>query len=148
PRLTRRQARPRQLRRQTRRPRCTGQVKEAMAKTIGVASPKDPIRKGAQSMRREADGFVPICEGDSLLGVNTDRHFVVRSLADGREDILNEPAEHCMTRNPATIEANASLEDAAELMNRMEVRRLPVVEGGRLVGILSHGNLVQATRSD
>ena len=124
------------------------QVKEAMAKTIGIASPRDPMRKVAQLMKREDSGFIPICEGDTLQGVITDRDIVVRCMADGHEDILNEPAEHCMTRNPATIESSASLDDAAQLMERLEVRRLPVVEGGRLVGVLSHGNLVQATRSE
>jgi CBS domain-containing protein len=124
------------------------QVKEAMAKTIGIASPSDPMSKIAQLMKREDAGFIPIVEGNSLMGVITDRDIVLRCLADGHADILNEPAEHCMTRNPATVEASASLDDAAQLMERMEVRRLPVVEGGRLVGILSHGNLVQAEHSD
>jgi CBS domain-containing protein len=124
------------------------QVREAMARTIGVASPRDPMKKIAQLMKREDAGFIPICEGNSVLGVITDRDIVVRCMADGHEDILNEPAEHCMTRNPATIESTASLEDAAELMERLEVRRLPVVDDGRLVGILSHGNLVQATHSE
>jgi CBS domain-containing protein len=106
------------------------------------------MKKIAQLMKREDAGFIPICEGNSVLGVITDRDIVVRCMADGHEDILNEPAEHCMTRNPATIESTASLEDAAELMERLEVRRLPVVDDGRLVGILSHGNLVQATHSE
>jgi CBS domain-containing protein len=124
------------------------QVKEAMAKTIGIASPGDSIRKVAQIMKAEDAGFVPICQDGALRGVVTDRDIVLRVIADGREGMLDEPAERIMTRDPATIEASASLDDAAGVMERMEVRRLPVVENGRLVGILSHGNLVQAAHSE
>ena len=123
------------------------QVRDAMAKTIGVASPGDSIRRVAQLMKREDAGFIPVCEGNALMGVITDRDIVLRGIADGAGG-LDEPAERIMTRDPATIEAGASLDDAASLMEQREIRRLPVVDGGRLVGILSHGNIVQATRSD
>jgi CBS domain-containing protein len=124
------------------------QVKEAMAKTIGIASPTDSIQKVAQIMKAEDAGFVPICEDGALKGVVTDRDIVLRCVAEGRQDMFNQPAERIMTKNPTTIEAGASLEDAAKLMERVEVRRLPVVDNGRLVGILSHGNLVQAAHSE
>jgi CBS domain-containing protein len=98
-------------------------------------------------MKREDAGFIPVCEGNALMGVITDRDIVLRGIADGAGG-LDEPAERIMTRDPATIEAGASLDDAASLMEQREIRRLPVVDGGRLVGILSHGNIVQATRSE
>jgi CBS domain-containing protein len=89
-----------------------------------------------------------VCEGDSVLGVITDRDIVIRCLAEGHNGILDEPVEHCMTRGAATVQADADLEEAARIMDQREVRRLPVVQNGRLVGIISHGNLVQATRSE
>jgi CBS domain-containing protein len=100
----------------------------------------------AEIMKREDAGFVPICEGNRLMGVVTDRDIVLRCVANGSQ--IEGAAEEIMTRDPATIEASASLEDAGRMMERLEVRRLPVVDNGQLVGVLSHGNLVQATRSE
>jgi CBS domain-containing protein len=124
------------------------QVQNAMSRAVRVASPQDPIRRVAQLMKEEDAGFIPICEDDTLLGVITDRDIVIRCIADGHQDLLNEPVDHCMTRAPIRIDATASLEDAAVLMDAHEVRRLAVVQDGRLVGVLSHGNLIQATGSD
>jgi CBS domain-containing protein len=124
------------------------QVKDAMAKTIGIASPSDSIRRVAQLMKTEDAGFIPICEGDTLRGVITDRDIVLRCVADGSSSTLDEPAERIMTKDPATIEASASIDEAASLMERHEIRRLPVLESGHLVGVLSHGNVVQATGSE
>jgi CBS domain-containing protein len=120
-------------------------VRDAMAKTIQTATPQDNVAKVAKLMKQEDAGFIPITEGDRLAGVVTDRDLVVRCLAEGHRDILEETVEHVMTRDPMTISADDDIEKAAELMGRAEVRRLPVVEGDRLVGVLSHGNLVQAT---
>jgi CBS domain-containing protein len=124
------------------------QVHDAMARTISIGSPQDSIQRIAQLMKREEAGFIPISENERLVGVVTDRDIVIRGLAEGNGNVLETPAERIMSRNPATIEANASLEGAARLMGQLEVRRLPVVDNGRLVGVLSHGNLVQATRSN
>lgn len=124
------------------------QVREAMAHTISTASPRDDLRTIAQLMRREDAGFIPIVEGDALVGVVTDRDIVIRCLAEGHDDILSVDAAHCMTTDIAAVSPEDDLEAAADLMDRNEVRRLPVVENGALVGILSHGNLVQATHSN
>src|SRR5688572_1975046 len=120
-------------------------VREAMADTISTATSSDSIQRVAQLMKQEDAGFIPITDGNAhVVGVITDRDIVIRCLADGHRDVLNERAEQCMSRNVRSIDADADLEDAANLMSESEVRRLPVIKDGRLVGILSHGNLVQA----
>jgi CBS domain-containing protein len=53
-----------------------------------------------------------------------------------------------MSTEVLTVDGDAELDEAARLMEQHEVRRLPVVKEGRLIGVLSHGNLVQATRSE
>jgi CBS domain-containing protein len=124
-------------------------VRDAMAKTVNTATPTDTIGTVAKKMKQEDAGFIPITEdGERLAGVITDRDIVIRCLAEGHSDVLQEQVEHVMTRDPMTISADEDLEKAAELMGRAEVRRLPVVEGDRLVGVLSHGNLVQATGAE
>jgi CBS domain-containing protein len=97
-------------------------------------------------MKAEGAGFIPVVDGDGPIGVITDRDIVVRGLAEFGASCLGQPVERVMSTDVTTIGADADLEEAAELMNQQEIRRLPVMDGGRLVGILSHGNLVQATK--
>lgn len=122
-------------------------VRDAMAQTISTAKPDETLQRVAQLMREEDAGFIPVVDGNRLLGVVTDRDIVIRCLADGH-DLRNERADHCMTPSPVTVSSAADLAEAARLMDENEVRRLPVVDGDQLVGILSHGNLVQAMSSD
>jgi CBS domain-containing protein len=110
--------------------------------------PDDKIGEVARAMKEEGTGFLPVCESDSVVGVITDRDIVVRCLAGGHADALEEPASHCMSTEVLTVDGDAELDEAARLMEQHEVRRLPVVKEGRLIGVLSHGNLVQATRSE
>jgi CBS domain-containing protein len=119
-----------------------------MASTISTAAPGDSMRRIAELMKREDAGFIPICDGESVVGVITDRDIVLRCLAEGHRDNLEEPAEHCMTTDVVAIDEDADLEEASALMDQHEIRRLPVIKDGRIVGVLSHGNLVQATRSE
>ncbi len=100
------------------------QVRDAMAKTISTAHPAATIREVAEIIKREDCGFVPILRDDRLVGVVTDREI--------------------MTATPCTVQADASLEDAAHVMAIHQVRRLPVLDGTSSVGILSYGNLEQA----
>jgi len=120
-------------------------VQDAMAKTVSSASKTDTIEKIAKLMKKEDTGFIPITEGESLVGVITDRDIVIKCVAEGHS-LAGETAEHIMSRNPRTISPQDDLEKAAQAMEDQEIRRLPVVEGGRLVGVLSHGNLVQALK--
>ncbi|TMD13193.1 MAG: CBS domain-containing protein [Chloroflexi bacterium] len=120
-------------------------VRDAMAKTITKAKTNDTLRDVARKMKQENSGFIPVVEGDEkLVGVITDRDIVIRCLAEGH-DLASETVEHVMSVEVQTISPEDDLEKAARKMDQAEVRRLPVVEGGRLVGVLSHGNLVQAT---
>ena len=119
------------------------QVREAMAKTITTVDAEDPITKAAEIMKQQDTGFIPVTHNGSIEGVITDRDIVVRCLADGHD--IHEHVENCMSRDIKAVDANSSLEQAARIMSEQQVRRLAVVENDRLVGVLSHGNLVQAT---
>ena len=123
-------------------------VRDAMAKTISSARPDSTVQEVAEIMRKEDSGFVPVVEGERLVGVVTDRDIVVRCLAESHRNCLEEAIDHIMSRDVRTIEADRDLADAAEMMKRDEVRRLAVTEDDRLVGVLSHGNLVQAMEGE
>lgn len=122
-------------------------VRDAMATTVRTAGPTDTIRHVAVLMRKSNAGCVPIVHDGHLVGLVTDRDIVVRCIADGFEYVAAEPVREIMTSDLATVAPEAELEDAAHVMATRHVRRLPVVEGQRLVGLLSFGDLVQATEA-
>jgi CBS domain-containing protein len=122
-------------------------VREAMAKTVSSARKSDKVIDVARKMKQEDAGFMPVVEDrGTVIGVITDRDIVLRCVAEGH-DPRSESAEHLMSREVTIITPEDDIEEAASKMEREEIRRLPVTEKGRLVGVLSHGNLVQATKN-
>lgn len=120
-------------------------VRDAMAKTVSTARKDEHIVDVAKKMKQEDAGFIPIVEnGGKLIGVVTDRDIVTRCIASGHNP-ESDIVEHCMTQQTVTISPEDEIDRAARTMEQQEIRRLAVTENGRLVGVLSHGNLVQAT---
>lgn len=105
----------------------------------------DSILRAAQLMEELNVGSLPICEGDRLIGIVTDRDITVRAVAhqlppeDTRvSDAMSEGVQWCY--------ADESVEDAREMMETMQVRRIPVVDREQhLVGIVSLGDLAVKT---
>ena len=123
-------------------------VREAMAKTISTATRDDTVATVAGLMKKEDCGFIPIVDDGRPIGVVTDRDIVLRCLAIGHDDCLHDKAGEVMTSPVWSISADADIEEAAHEMAVHEVRRLPATEDGRLIGILSFGNLEQALRGE
>ncbi len=118
-----------------------------MAKTVTSAKKSDKVIDVAKKMKQQDAGFMPVLEnGGTVIGVITDRDIVIRCIAEGH-DPRGETAEHLMSRQVTIIAPDDDIEDAGRAMEREAIRRLPVAENGRLVGVLSHGNLVQATKN-
>ena len=116
-----------------------------MAKTVSSARKNERIVDVAKKMKQEDAGFIPIVEdGGKLIGVVTDRDIVIRCIASGHNP-ESDTVEHCMTQQTITISPEDDIDQAARKMESEEIRRLAVTENGRLVGVLSHGNVVQAT---
>jgi CBS domain-containing protein len=113
-------------------------VRDIMARNPVVLTPDTSIQQAAQQMRDDDIGNVIVAQGDKLQGIVTDRDIVVRAVADGRIDTkLGEIA----TGNVTTIEPDRPADDAARIMRDQNVRRLPVVENGTPIGIVSIGDL-------
>ena len=122
-------------------------VRDAMAKTVTSAKKSDKVIDVAKKMKQQDAGFMPVLEnGGTVIGVITDRDIVIRCIAEGH-DPRGETAEHLMSRQVTIIAPDDDIEEAGRAMQREAIRRLPVAENGRLVGVLSHGNLVQATKN-
>jgi CBS domain-containing protein len=110
-----------------------------------AVSPTTPVRDVARMMAEEDVGPLPVVDGDRLIGIVTDRDLVVRVLAEDRDPasmIVIEVA----TPDPVTVEVDEDLARAVELMALHQVRRLPVVENGRLIGILAQADVAKEVR--
>lgn len=116
------------------------QVRDIMTTTVESVSPDTDLVMIARRMKELNVGAVPVVEGDQLIGIITDRDIVVRVVAEGQNP-QDVQARNYLTPDPTTISPDADVKEASELMAREQIRRLPVVEGGRLVGFVSIGDL-------
>ena len=91
-------------------------------------------------MRDQAIGDVIVLKDGAICGIVTDRDITVRAVAEGR-DPKSTPVGDICTEGLATVTPDASVAEAVELMRSKAVRRLPVVEGGKPIGIVSIGDL-------
>jgi CBS domain-containing protein len=114
-------------------------IRDIMTQNPRTVSPQDSIQAAARIMRDEDTGVVPIVDNGRPIGVVTDRDIVVRAVADGPQ--LDRPVRDIASRGLVSVSPDMSTREAAELMAEHQVRRLPVVEGDRLVGIVSLGDL-------
>jgi CBS domain-containing protein len=115
------------------------QVKELMAEPVTVSG--DATLTEAARLMRDADiGDVIVADGGRPVGVVTDRDIVVRGIAEEHAPGDTTVADVC-TRDLVTVSPDDTIEQAAQLMREVAVRRLAVVEGDRLVGVISLGDL-------
>ena len=122
-------------------------VRHAMTEAPQTARPDMNAADAAGLMRQLDVGVIPVVEGEELLGLVTDRDLVVRVMAM-RRDPLEVRLDEILTRSPETISPDQKLSEARELMGTHQVRRLPVMKGDKLVGILSAGDVALADASE
>ena len=115
-------------------------VREIMTGSPTSVSPELDIVTVARAMRDEDIGAVLVSDGDDLMGLVTDRDLVIRGLAAGG-DPTQVKIGGIASRPTATIGPDDSLDKAAQIMRERAVRRLPVLEDGRAVGIVTLGDL-------
>ena len=114
-------------------------VRELMTTNVSTAAPNTPIDQVAKQMRDLDVGCIPVCDQDkNALGIITDRDIVIRSVSEGN---MNANAGEVMTSDPVYATPEMHAHEAAEIMAKHKIRRLPVVENGRIVGILAIGDL-------
>lgn len=117
-------------------------VKEAMTGNPVAVTLLDNIYEVAVIMRDNDTGFVPVVDNtdsNTLIGVITDRDLVLRGYAGKHPG--SSPVEKVMSTNIRTASGDTSVDEAARLMAVEQIRRLPVVEDGKLIGIVSIGDL-------
>jgi CBS domain-containing protein len=115
-------------------------VREIMTTDVRCAAPETTLDDVARMMREEDTGAIPVLDGDDLVGIVTDRDIVVRCIAEG-DDPREITAQEVISGSPQTITPERNVEEASRIMAEAQVRRLPVCENGRLVGIISIGDI-------
>ena len=115
-------------------------VKDIMSTDIACIGLEDSIQKAAQLMKRYDVGSIPVCENKEVIGIVTDRDIALRSVADG-EDTSSQTVADIMTANPVVREPNMNVHEAAKIMSQQQIRRLPIVDHGNLVGFVALGDI-------
>lgn len=116
-------------------------VRELMTDSVIRIGTEEPVSVAARTLAHYNIGMLPVCAADGQVqGVLTDRDIVTRCLAAGRVP-EKTPVCEVMTSRVLTVEPGMDASAAAHLMGRQQIRRLPVVENGRLCGMVSLGDL-------
>lgn len=117
------------------------QVRDLMNPGVVSIAPGESAALAARLMSRYNVGSLPVCSEDGhLRGIVTDRDVVTRCIA-AEEDPAQTPVRDIMTRNCVVVSPEDDPRDATRLMAMQQVRRLPVMDHGKLVGMVSLGDL-------
>jgi len=117
-------------------------LSEIMTSDVEILHPDDSLQTAARKMRDRDIGFLPVYDGDQLIGVLTDRDIVMRGLASGMQpdtmigrNLLTAPVVYCYD--------DQSVDEATDLMRQNQIRRLVILQRGndRVVGVVSLGDL-------
>jgi len=121
------------------------QIREIMTQGAEVVYLDAAAQEAAMKMRELDVGALPVCDGDSLQGVITDRDIAIRLVAEGR-DVLQTKVRDIMTPGVSYCFDDQTVEEAVMLMEAEQIRRLPILNREKhLVGMLSLGDLALRT---
>lgn len=119
-------------------------VADIMSKDITVITEDQTVRDAAERLAQDDIGVLPICDSEKQLkGVLTDRDIVVHVIARGK-DPASTRARDMEQGELVTLRPDDSIEHACDLMAQRKVRRLPVVEQGRVVGMVSQADVAKS----
>ena len=119
-------------------------VRECMSLNICSCKPDTAVTDVAKKMNEYHVGSMPICdENKNVVGIITDRDITLRCVACGK-DANSTPASEVMTTSVCCCECDTDVGEATELMSNLQVRRIPVLENNRIVGMLTLGDLANS----
>ncbi|UFU00913.1 CBS domain-containing protein [Radiobacillus kanasensis] len=122
-------------------------VKEIMSTDISYCTPSDSITEAATKMKDKNVGAIPICgENRELIGMITDRDLVIRGLAANKS--ADTAVQEVMSSDLYSCTPQSTVQEASKIMAEKQIRRLPVIERGELVGIIALGDLALEDKSN
>ncbi|MHA6510910.1 CBS domain-containing protein [Tessaracoccus sp. Z1128] len=117
-------------------------ARDIMTTPAETLAPTATLTEAARQLRDLNVGSLPILDGDHLAGVVTDRDIVVRGIAEGLDPSSATVAE-VATGDVVTVDVDDDAEKVAGIMGQRQVRRVPVVDGGRLVGVIAQADVAR-----
>ncbi|AZV43523.1 CBS domain-containing protein [Peribacillus asahii] len=121
-------------------------VRDIMTTNVDCCTTLDNIYEAALKMKQDNVGMIPVLDNDTLVGVITDRDIVIRCVAEKKPNstkITDVISTRLVTGTP-----DMSIDDIEELMATEQIRRVPIIENNRLVGIVALGDLAVRKESD
>jgi len=114
-------------------------VKDIMSTDVVCLSRDDTVEHAAQLMDENGIGSIPVCDGATVVGIVTDRDITLRSVGAGGN--AYQTVGQIMTSNPVVAQPDMDVHAAARLMSDHQIRRIPIVQQGSLVGIVALGDI-------
>lgn len=121
-------------------------VKDIMTSHICCVSPDMTLENTSKIMCGADVGVVPVCGADGVVGIVTDRDIIIRGVSKGFSP--NEKIEKVMTKNVVSVSPDTEIKEAVKIMSDKQVRRLPVISGTEIVGMISVGDLARCGKLD
>lgn len=114
-------------------------IRDVMTKDVACVSPTSKILEAAQLMKKHNVGVIPVCDATKVVGIITDRDIVTRNIANGIG--VDKEVKDIMTSDVKTATPDMEVYDATKIMAKAQIRRLPVVDSEKLVGMVSIGDI-------
>jgi len=115
-------------------------VRDVMTQQVDWVAPTASIVEIARLMKNKDVGSIPVCEDKKVIGMITDRDIVLKVVADGLSS-ESKMAKDIMNSQVITVTSDQDVHQAASIMSQYQIRRLPVVEQGKIIGIVALGDL-------
>lgn len=115
-------------------------VRDVMTKSVATIRPDATIKEAASIMQQHNVGSIPVVDTNGLVGIVTDRDIVVRNIAAG-QDPQSTPVKNVMTSQVTTVTPDEDVHNISQMMSTRQIRRVPVVENQKLVGMVSLGDI-------
>ena len=119
-------------------------VRNVMVKNVKTISPEATMAEAARIMKKYKIGCLVVVEGEKVVGIITERDLAYKIIAERRS--LDTNVGEIMTKDLKTISPEKSIKDAAKIMAAHVIRRLPVLEEGKLVGIVSIEDIMRTEK--
>ena len=120
-------------------------VRDRMRRHVITTSPGETVRKAVESMAENDIGCIVVCQGARLLGILTERDVVKRIVASGADPNFTKVSD-VMTKKLIGLDSKKTVQEAVGILKKGRIKRLPVIEGGKLVGIITMTDLIDSMR--
>jgi CBS domain-containing protein len=115
-------------------------VRDIMTTSVAQVSPYTTVSDAARLMEKHNVGSVPVCSNDKIVGILTDRDIVVRNIAGGKDPRATK-VEEIMSAEVTTVTPDTEVAQVGKIMAEKQIRRIPVTDNDRLVGMVALGDI-------